>query len=244
MPDRRSHRGAHPEDAKLFAPENVPRLRAAVGDFSWLLSRGYAEPSALKVVGDRYALDARQRTAVMRCSCSDQALARRRIREMPLTGMLNEPLLLDGYNVLLTVEAALGGGVILAARDGTYRDLASVHGTYRSVEETRPALERIGDTLAAAGPSAITWLLDSPVSNSGRLKSVMAAVAAARGWAWEVQLVPDPDPILSAAGDGAIIASADSMILDRCGRWTSLARGVVAARVRGAFLVDLAVADA
>ncbi len=58
MPDRRKHRGPHPEDRRLFAPEALPRLRAAAGDLSWLLSRGYAPESSLKLVGDRYALAA------------------------------------------------------------------------------------------------------------------------------------------------------------------------------------------
>ena len=58
-------------------------------------------------------------------------------------------LWLDGYNVLTTIEAALAGGVILAARDGTYRDMASMHGSYRKVAETLPALELLGRTIAA-----------------------------------------------------------------------------------------------
>src|SRR5688500_10446127 len=53
MPDHRSHRGPHPEDAGLFAPAVHPTLRSAVADLSWLLTRGYADPSALKLVGDR-----------------------------------------------------------------------------------------------------------------------------------------------------------------------------------------------
>src|SRR6266404_1471952 len=47
------------------------------------------------------------------------------------------PLLIDGFNLILTLESALGGGVMLVGRDGCYRDMASVHGTYRRVEETR-----------------------------------------------------------------------------------------------------------
>ena len=49
--------------------------------------------------------------------------------------------------MLTTIEAALAGGVILAARDGAYRDMASMHGSYRKVAET-PA--RFG----TAGPHA------------------------------------------------------------------------------------------
>ncbi len=71
MPDQRQHRGPHPEDTQLFAPEYWPRLREATRDLSWLLSRGYASPSALKLVGDRYSLNVRQRIAVARCACGE-----------------------------------------------------------------------------------------------------------------------------------------------------------------------------
>ena len=46
MPDKRSHRGPHPEDGRLFVPEQWPALQAAVGDLSWLLSHAYALNSA------------------------------------------------------------------------------------------------------------------------------------------------------------------------------------------------------
>src|SRR5688572_9308534 len=82
VPDERRHRGAHPEDPDLFGPAWHGPLRDAVADFSWLLSKDYASPSALKVVGDRYNLSARQRTAVMRSACSDAQLAARRSRQL------------------------------------------------------------------------------------------------------------------------------------------------------------------
>jgi hypothetical protein len=237
MPDKRSHRGAHPEDAEWFAPTAHDRLRQAVSDLSWLLSRRYAEPSALKVDGARYSLTARQRTAVMRCACSDAALADRLSREVSIAEVADKPIQIDGYNVLTTIEAALGRGVILHARDTTFRDMASIHGSYRKVEETLPALEIAGQALIELKIPAATWLLDQPVSNSGRLKTVMAGVAEARGWRWNVQIVPDPDVILARSTE--IIASADSVILDRCRAWFSLARHIVTRHVPGAWLVDL-----
>src|SRR3954447_2491725 len=126
MPDHRAHRGPHPDDAELFAPEAVPRLRSAVADLSWLLSRGYADPSAQKVVGDRYNLTQRQRTAVMRCACTDEAKARRLGNRAPSEAVRGGPLMLDGYNVLTTVEAALAGAVVIRGRDTALRDVASL----------------------------------------------------------------------------------------------------------------------
>lgn len=237
VPDTRKHRGPHPEDAALFHPDRHPALTEAVRDLSWLMSRNYALPSALKLVGDRRQLTDRQRTAVLRCACSDAALARRTERRTSLETRRGKPLHLDGYNVLTTVEAALGRGVLLRGRDGCYRDMASLHGSYRKVEETLPALHAIGDVLDAAGVTPCRWYLDRPVSNSGRLKGIMNETARGRSWPWEVELVHDPDPILADAED--IVATADSGILDRCRGWVNLARTVIDARVPATCIVNL-----
>jgi hypothetical protein len=236
MPDQRAHRGADSHDARDFAPEALPGLRAGVHDYSWLLERRYAEPSALKVVGDRYLLTARQRVAVRRSACADTALALRLAHQVEVSAMHGQPLWLDGFNVLMTIEAALGGAAILVGRDGCLRDLMGVHGTYRRVEETLPALDLLATFLDAAGIGPCTWYLDRPVSNSGRLRELILQTAAARGLTWSVELAFSPDPILAAAT--VAIATADAIILDRCARWVNLARAVVQTAVPTARVVD------
>lgn len=236
MPDTRLHRGPHPEDAVLFAPGTEPALRQATADLCWLLDRGYATPSSLKLVGDRYELSARQRIAIARCACSETDAARRQSHCVAIDQLQGQPLWLDGYNVLTTIEAALAGGVILAARDGAYRDMASMHGSYRKVAETRPALELIGRTAAELGVSTCRWYLDRAVSNSGRLRQLMEDLAARAGWPWCIELVHDPDPLLSSTRE--IIATADSVILDHCHAWANLARAVISRHVPQAWVVD------
>ena len=240
MPDKRHHRGPHPEDAELFAPAQHDALRAAVADLSWLLTRDYATPSALKVVGDRYNLTARQRTAIMRCACGDRQLADRLRREVAIADLRGRTLLVDGYNVLTTIEVALGGGWVLVARDTTFRDMASLHGSYRKVDETRPAIELLGRTLAEFGIARCTIYLDQPVSNSGRLKGIINEIAPANAWPWDVQIVPNPDAVLIAARDhDGIVASADSVVMDRCARWVNLARAIVTRGVPAARVANL-----
>jgi hypothetical protein len=240
MPDRRTHRGPHPEDGRLFSAEALPLLRAAAADFCWLLDRGYAHDSSLKLVGDRHGLLARQRTAVSRCCCSEADAARRRAHEVGRDRLRAAALWLDGYNVLTTIEAALAGGVILVGRDGAYRDMASMHGSYRKVAETLPALELLGRTLAAAEVAECRWLLDRPVSNSGRLKGIIEELAASQGWPWRVELVADPDEVLADPNVGdsphrsIVVATADSGILDRCPAWFNLAGETVRCHVPAA----------
>ena len=237
MPDKRTHRGAHPEDAKLFAPDQWAVLRQAVRDYSLLLSKGYADKSSLKLVGDHFALRKRQRTAIMRCGCSDYARTQRQQKQFNCAELDDKVLLLDGYNVITTVEAALAGGLILIGRDGCFRDLASVHGTYRKVEETIPAINLIGQFIAQAAAKKSIWYLDSPVSNSGRLKVLLLDLAQTHNWNWLVELVYSPDGILSHAAD--IVATSDSVILDNCSCWLNLAREIIETYIPDANLVDI-----
>ena len=116
-PDKRRHRGAHPSDERLFAPENLDALRTAVSELSWLLGRGYQSKSALKLVGDRHNLRERQRLAVARAACSDEARAARLARETGASKVEGAELIVDGFNLIITLEAALGGGVLVMCRD-------------------------------------------------------------------------------------------------------------------------------
>lgn len=237
MPDTRAHRGPDPRDDDAFDPSAWPALREAVADLSWLLGRGYTQNAGLKLVGDRYSLTERQRMAVLRCSCSEKALERRTRHQLAEPDVAGQRLQIDGFNVVTTVEAALGGAVLLIGRDGCFRDLAGVHGTYRKVEETVPALRVVGDVLQALGVGHCQWLLDRPVSNSGRLKAVLLDLASQSGWDWEVELVMNPDPLLACSE--VVVATADSAILDACDRWFPLARAAIVAGVPYPRIIDL-----
>ena len=238
MPQRQTHRGKHPEDDALFAPKWLPVLRNAVADLSYLLTRGYSASAALKLVGDHYQLHARHRLALSRAACSDDAVARRKAREVAAEGIRGQRLLIDGYNALITVETALSGGVLIRGRDGCIRDIAGVHGSYRKVAETMPALWLIGETLSAFGPAECAWYLDAPVSNSGSLASLMREEAAQHGWPWTVEAEQNPDRILESSSD--VVVTSDSIVLDRAQRWLNLMPIVLQVSGRGELLIDLA----
>ena len=238
MPDKREHRGPHPADAELFAPLMHVRLRAAVADFSMLLTKGYAAKSALALVGDRFSLTQRQRLAVMRSACSDQQLQSRIERRVPIEALAGRPIAIDGYNLLITIEAAMSGGLIFKGRDGCFRDLASIHGTYRKVEETVPAVQLIGAFLTDIRVAQTLWLLDSPVSNSGRLKTLLGQLARENNWPWEIRLTISPDAELSKTN--VIVVTTDSVILDACQQWTNLAAEIITRNLPQTTVIDLA----
>ena len=237
MPDTRQHRGAHPDDALLFRHAQFPTLRAAVSELSYLLSRGYALLSAVKLVGDRHDLNVRQRLALSRAACSDQARDSRRAHCLPIQQIAGQEIMIDGFNLLITLEAALSGGVILRCRDGCLRDLASVHGTYRSVAETEHAIGLIAEHLAVFRPQAATWLFDAPVSNSGRIAQHVRSEAARYGQAWRAETVMNPDAALAASAQ--IVISADSVVIDHAARWVNFSASLLETRLPDAWLIDL-----
>ena len=238
MPDKRIHRGAHPEDGKLFARDKIASLRQALADYSLLLTKGYAQTGALKLVGDRFELTQRQRLAIMRCSCTDGQLKIRKEKEIQILQISGQPIAIDGYNVLITIEAAMSGGTIFRGRDGCLRDIASIHGTYRKVEETIPALELIGSFLEQSSVSQILWLLDSPVSNSGRLKTLIADICEQNGGHWDIRLEQSPDKVLIETD--FIMAGSDSVVLDGCKRWVNLTSAIVEKELPKSWIIDLA----
>jgi len=237
MPDKRTHRGPHPADAKLFADDKIPDLRKAVADFSLLLTKGYAEKSALKLVGDRFSLTQRQRLAVMRTACSDRQLAVRTGNRVKITDLAARPVAIDGYNVLITIEAAISGACIFKGRDGCFKDLASIHGTYRKVTETIPAVQLIGRFLKETHIDDCLWLLDSPVSNSGRLKTLIEELAAENNWNWQVKLTISPDAELKKTD--LVVATSDGVVLDECKNWINLARELIETKLPQTRLIDL-----
>lgn len=210
-------------DDRLFGADARPALRAAVADLSLLLTRGYSSDAALKLVGDRHALTARQRTAVMRCACTDEARARRQAVRVDLAALAGADLAIDGLNALITVESALAHGLVLRGRDGALRDLAAVHGAYEQVLETRFAVDAIAHLLhadPARSPARVVWYLDRPVAGSGRLRAFLLERAHDRALPWSVELVNHPDPLL--AQHPGVVATTDAWILDRCARWIDL----------------------
>lgn len=237
MPQEQHHRGQHPKDARLFCAKWTPVLRKAVADLSLLLTREYAESAALRLVGDHYQLDARQRRAVLGASCGDATLQRRRAHEIGTDDLAGQVLRIDGYNLLIAAESALSHGILLRGRDGCIRDLASVHGSYRRVEETIPAIEALGGLLEKLSVLQAIWCFDAPVSNSGRLKAFIEEIVSTRNWPWRVELHPNPDKALAACTE--IVVTSDGWILDRAQRWANVAAAFVQSLETPTAIVDL-----
>jgi hypothetical protein len=213
----------------------VARLREAAHDVAWLLDRGYPRESAVRFVGDRHQLVARQRLALMRGVCSEAERRRRATREDSAEDVRGCMLLIDGLNLVITLEVALAGGPLLACADGAVRDLAGLRGSYRPVRQTEEAVKRIGVALTTHCAAGARIYLDAPVPSSGKLRRLFLEHASRWDRPVQVDLVKDPDACLAGARH---VASADAAVIDRSASWFNLGAVLVRA-IEGAWIIAL-----
>jgi hypothetical protein len=224
-----AHRGKHPDDNYYFVEQAAiaSRMGEAAADMAYLLERGYGDNAALQLVGNRYQLHRRQQMALRRMVATAEAVrAREKTKWQP---DIAQPirLAIDGYNLLIFLEAALSGAFLFEGADGCLRDLSGVHGSYHSVEETDAALQIAANGLATLPITEVCWLFDAPVSNSGRLCTKFRAFAEMAeyplAFAWEVRLVNNPDnELIAMAKENWVIATTDAFILDSVPQWAAL----------------------
>ncbi len=190
-------------------------------------------------MGSRYKLGARQQRALGLITCPADKLATRQSKAVHASALRDQRLAIDGFNLLISVEAMLSGGFILIGQDGCHRDLSSIHGSYKTVEETQPAIALIDRTLKALGVAHAIWYFDQPVSNSGRLKTLLGDYARDNQAAWEVELVMNPDKVLVECDE--IVVSCDSWVIDQCRAYVDLA-GIIAQQLEAVELLDFSIA--
>lgn len=208
-----TNRGKESNDDKLFGTEKMRvALKHAVEDLCHLMSRGYTAKSALVLVGNRYKLNVRQQKAVQGMSASEQQVTARTSRSLSASELQNKEVLIDGFNALILLESLLSGAYIFKGADGFYRDLSSVHGSYKKVQQTARAIELIGAFYVEEQLANIRWYFDKPVSNSGKLKQLITEIAAENNYKWEVFLTNNPDKDL--VSENGIAITSDAWILD------------------------------
>ena len=218
-------RGCVPEDEKFFSPDAVKTLRKASAHVFYLLNEGYDLKQAATFVGNHFLLSERQRLAVMRSLASREQLAERESKRISLDALAGRELWVDGFNTVITLEVMECGSPLFLGMDGCIRDLAALRGTYRLIPETGKAVHRLSRQLKAAGTGMVHILLDRPVSNSGRLKTLIAEIGEETGCDYDIRITDDVDRILYGKEN---VVSSDSIILDRCQSWVNLVSGCAA----------------
>ncbi|MCS3868330.1 hypothetical protein J3D55_001246 [Chryseobacterium ginsenosidimutans] len=215
------NRGKNTGDDTLFGSEKqIEKLKLAVQDMYYLLSKNYAEKASSELVGNHYRLKTRQIQVIRGASASENQIQNRKSKQLAISDVRDKTVYLDGFNVLILLESLLSEAYIFEGVDGCFRDLSGVHGTYKRVNQTQTSIELVATFYQKSKAEKLVWIFDKPVSNSGRIKQIILDFATENSLNWEVELEFNPDKYL--VENKGIIVSSDAWILDHCKNWFNL----------------------
>lgn len=227
-------RGFVPTDERDFGEKSTEKLRKAAEEVYFLLCRGYPVNSATTFVGNRYLFSERQRLALARTVSPKENITSRKSREVK--DICGETLYIDGFNTIIGLEIAFSESMLFKCMDGTIRDLAGLHGTYRLIPQTDSAVTALVQTLEELKPQKAVIYLDKPVSNSGRLKQRIFELSEHISFEIEVQIENPVDALIKTK---PLIASADAIVLDECENWFNLTKCVIDKKIGFYNYVDI-----
>src|SRR5512139_21330 len=128
-------------------------IQRAAGDFRYLLNRGYPRKASLELVGNRYGLTSDERHLLHRGVFSNSDSGSRRKKKVFIGEVRNKDLVIDGHNVLITVEAGISGRPLVVGDDGFIRDISGLSGSFKKTETTEKAIRSILRAIKKIRPS-------------------------------------------------------------------------------------------
>jgi hypothetical protein len=206
-------------------------------DFRYLLGRGYPRKNSLELVGNRYNLKKDERELLHRGIFAPGDAARRRRKLLGLEAIEDADVAVDGYNVLITVEAAICQKPLILADDGLIRDIWGVSSAYKMRDVTFRTIDLITEVFEGHHPKSVVFLFDSPISKSGDLARYVVDRLRRGGLAGEARAVRVPESIL--IGYPGVVATSDSAIIDRVKDVIDLAGHVIRNRVPNPWVIGL-----
>ncbi len=198
--------------------QNSEKLQNATSDLKFLLNKNYNKKASLDFVGNHYLLDKDERNYLQRKVYSSEKSKGRKSKIIPLSKIKGKNLLIDGYNVLITVESICSSdGSIVICDDGVLRDVNAVFGKYKYKKDTINALNSIIALIKIYHPLEVRIFFDAQVSKSGELAKLTEQIMEEQGVKGSAHTAPNVDYkliTLSNEIDG-VVASSDSIIMDK-----------------------------
>lgn len=186
----------------------------ALRDYRLLLNRGYAVPSTLKLVGDRYRLSHTERMILFRGVLDDEK-NEKISKKLVFTLSKGAGLAIDGFNVLFTLINYRRGHPLFIGTDGLLRDAGGAHGRIEEAEDWDWARTLFCDTLLRLPVGPLWVYLDAPVSHSGEYRHEIEQNLKHHEASIQV-LLEDCADIPLQTFTGTAIATSDSTIALRC----------------------------
>jgi hypothetical protein len=187
------------------------QLKQAAEEYLWMLSRGYPQSPALKLVGDKFMLPRDMRQILYRGIVADEQAQLRHKKIGAITE--GDLVLIDTYNVLFTVNNYLLGRPVFISNDGLMRDAGEMRGRIINKPQFSRSVSLMLDVLLMWKGATYVHYLDEPVSHSGRLSMELCKDMVQMGIEGDAFTVQSPDQMLKMKKSDAICTS-DGGIID------------------------------
>lgn len=193
----------------------------ALVDYKYLLNRGYPQKPSLDFVTSRYGLSNVERVLLLRCIHSDLDVTEISRKMIPESEVGNYELVIDGFNVLITLASVIEGDYVYLCDDGIVRDLRSSKFKDVSIEILKEALNKLVKYVNFLGPRQTIIVLDKNVSRSGELRNSIKDVFNNA----KVVLASKAD--IAVISTDALTSSSDFVILKKVSRIFDIAGYII-----------------
>lgn len=176
----------------------------AAKDYKYLLNRGFPQKASLDFVSARYRLSQSEKTLLMRCVHREADLEIVRRKLVKEVGGLD--LVIDGYNVFLTVASAIEGIPLFICDDGFVRDIRSTYIKDFNSPAIKEAIEKVIKAVEILGVRSVLVVLDKNISWSARHAELLAQT-------YGVPTLTATKADIAVIGSGRVVCSSDFVIL-------------------------------
>ncbi|WP_456416917.1 DUF434 domain-containing protein [Methanocaldococcus sp.] len=184
-------------------------IEKAKEDFRYLINRGYKKDVALNFVANHYKLSKEDRLRIIRTTHTDEEIKITKSKLKRLSDIKGKTLYIDGFNVLIGLEALIKGNKVVLCDDNIYRDFEKVYGKYKINEYSVKAISLLLKILKEYDIKPIIYL-DAQVSKSGMLAKNIREKMKDYNIVGEVHCVKNCDYNLK---NKEIVATSDSIII-------------------------------
>ena len=189
-------------------------MAEAARDIRYLLERGYKRDSSIRFAADHYGLDKNDRYILARTVFSPDSSKARKKKKLHCEELKGKTLLVDGYNVLITLESMLGGERIWIADDSFLRDIQGVFNKHSNNKLTFQAVEELLSFLLSSEVKKTDVLLDTQMKYSGELAAHIRKRMKELSMKGEARTSRHVDYDLKNCQPSYVVATADGIIID------------------------------
>lgn len=157
----------------LSGPDPKERLLKPARDIRSILRWGYPKFATIRFVAEHYQLSVEERHILTRVIMPPEKIVARIRKKVSCDSINNRDLLLDGYNVLLSVDSLIRKEPMWFCDDGYIRDTRYYFSKTSHAEDIEEALDLVLEFLSGKKPGSLTFLLDTQISRSGELAGLI-----------------------------------------------------------------------